>query len=113
MLDLSQKTATIKAVNDEISNLTYAPDLAGAVKKLVSENFPYGIYHLTNSGFASWYEIAKEIFTITGKQIDLQPVPSSYFPRKASRPKKSVLINTKFPALRPWQEALKEFLQRN
>ena len=40
----------------------------------------------------------------------LIPVPASKFPRPAKRPKYSILLNTKLPPLRPWPEALKEFL---
>jgi dTDP-4-dehydrorhamnose reductase len=110
MLDLSTKTDTIKAVDDEISSITYTEDLAAFVKVLLEENYPYGIYHITNSGQASWYDMAKEIFTITGKKINVIPVPSTEFPRAAKRPAKAVLLNTKLFKLRPWQQALREFL---
>ncbi|KKT26557.1 MAG: dTDP-4-dehydrorhamnose reductase [Parcubacteria group bacterium GW2011_GWA2_43_9b] len=40
----------------------------------------------------------------------LTPVSSSKFSRPAKRPKYSILLNTKLPPLRPWPEALKEFL---
>lgn len=110
MLQLSEKNATIKAVNDEVNSLTYAVDLAGTVKYLLETKQPYGIYHVTNSGQASWYDFAGEIFKITKKEVEVVPVPSSEFPRKAKRPSKSVLLNTKLPALRTWQEALREFL---
>jgi dTDP-4-dehydrorhamnose reductase len=110
MLELGQKTATIKAVSDEINSLTFAPDLAAAVQAIWEQKPAFGIYHLTNSGHASWYELAKEIFKITGKSIELLPVPASEFPRPATRPYKSVLANTKLPTLRSWQIALKEYL---
>lgn len=113
MLDLAAKTDTIKAVQDEVNSLTYAPDLARAVKVLLDYKHPYGTYHFTNSGTASWYDLAKEIFKITRKEIKLLPVSAKEFPRKASRPVKSVLINTKFIEFRPWQEALEEFLGQN
>ena len=45
--------------------------------------------------------------------IKLIPVPSSKFSRPAKRPKYSILLNTKLPPLRPWPEALKEFLVDN
>jgi dTDP-4-dehydrorhamnose reductase len=111
MLDLRRENDSIKAVSDETNSLTYAPDLALAVKNLIKNHWPFGIYHITNSGSASWYDFAKEIFTITGKKINLIPVPSSAFPRTAVRPKHAVLITTKLPALRPWQEALSVFLR--
>lgn len=110
MLDLSEKSDTIKAVEDEINSITYVEDLACAVKGLLDQKLPYGIYHITNSGCASWYDLAQEIFTIVKKKITVLPVSSTEFPRKASRPKKSVLVNTKLLPLRSWQLALSEFL---
>ncbi|MDE2311835.1 MAG: dTDP-4-dehydrorhamnose reductase [Patescibacteria group bacterium] len=113
MLELSQKTGTIKAVNDEINSLTYVSDLAKTVELLITKKYPYGIYHVVNSGEASWYDLAKEIFSATDKKINLVPVPASEFPRPARRPKRAVLLNTKLPALRSWQAALHEFLKNN
>jgi dTDP-4-dehydrorhamnose reductase len=110
MLGLAKSQKEIKAVNDEINSVTYAVDLAWAVKVLLSQKFPFGIYHFSNLGSASWYDLAKEIFRIKGLDVKVAAVLSSDFPRKAIRPKKAVLLNTKFIAFRPWQEALSEFL---
>jgi len=44
--------------------------------------------------------------------VKTMPVPAARFPRKAARPAKALLVNTKQPLLRPWQEALGEFLKR-
>jgi dTDP-4-dehydrorhamnose reductase len=110
MVELSKSKPEIKVVNDEIVSVTYAPDLARATQVLLSQQFAYGIYHFTNLGQASWYDLAKQAFTILNKSTNLIPVSASEFPRKAIRPKKAVLLNTKFIEFRPWQEALKEFL---
>jgi dTDP-4-dehydrorhamnose reductase len=110
MRDLAAKRDTIQAVSDEINSVTYAPDLAAGTKALLDRRPAPGIYHLTNSGSASWFDLAGEIFRIAGKSIQLLPVPSTHFPRKAQRPAKAILRNTKLPQLRSWQEALTEFL---
>jgi dTDP-4-dehydrorhamnose reductase len=110
MLDLAAKRDTLQVVSDEINSLTYAPDLAAGTHGLLDALPPPGIYHLTNSGGASWFDFAREIFRIAGKNTTVLPVPSSHFPRKAARPARAVLLNTKLPPLRPWQAALAEFL---
>ncbi len=111
MLAKAAENQPIKAVNDLINSLTYVVDLSLAVKLLLGQDKAYGIYHITNSGQASWYEFAKEIFALKNIQADLAPVSIVDFPRKAPVPKKAVLLNTKLPSLRPWQVALKEFLE--
>jgi dTDP-4-dehydrorhamnose reductase len=110
MRDLSAQRDTIEAVSDEINSVTYAPDLAAGTRDLLERLPAPGIYHLTNRGSASWFDLAGEIFRIAGKTINLLPVPSTRFPRKALRPPKAILHNTRLPELRPWQDALAEFL---
>lgn len=110
MLGLAEKDEAIKAVSNEVNSLTYAVDLAVQTKVLLEQELPYGIYHITNSGQASWYDFAKEIFSIKNIKVKLSSVPRSEFPRKAITPKKAVLLNTKLPPVRSWQEALTEFL---
>ena len=110
MLDLSAKRDTLQVVSDEINSLTYAPDLALATCRLLEAAPAPGVYHATNAGGASWFEFAREIFRLAGKNVAVVPVPSTSFPRKAARPPKAILLNTKLPPVRPWQEALAEFL---
>jgi dTDP-4-dehydrorhamnose reductase len=111
MLDVSAKRDTIQAVADEINSVTYAPDLAAATRGVLERRPPPGICHATNSGEASWFDMALEIFRIAGRKVTVVPVPSTHFPRKAMRPARAVLLNTKLPPLRSWQAALEEFLR--
>ena len=110
MLDLAAKRDTIEAVADEVNSVTYAPDLAAGTRDLLEAAPPAGIYHVTNRGSASWYDFAREIYRIAGKSTTVLPVPSTRFPRKAKRPARAVLLNTQLPPLRPWQDALADFL---
>jgi dTDP-4-dehydrorhamnose reductase len=110
MLDLAAKRDAIEAVADEVNSVTYAPDLAAGTRALLEAAPPAGIYHVTNRDSASWCDFAREIYRITGKSTTVLPVPSTRFPRKAKRPARAVLLNTQLPPLRPWQDALADFL---
>lgn len=112
MLDLVEKQGKkeLKLVNEEISAPTYNVDLARRVRQLLEEQYPYGIYHGANEGGCSWYEMAKEIFALRKLDVQLVPILSSEYPRPAKRPLHSVLLNTKLPPARPWQEALAEYV---
>ncbi|MBI2355839.1 MAG: dTDP-4-dehydrorhamnose reductase [Candidatus Doudnabacteria bacterium] len=113
MLTLGQKGQPIEAIEDEFASPTYTKDLAEAVAALVKIDKPFGIYHLTNAGFTSWYDWAKEIFAIKNIEVNVSAVEAQKFAgkRKAARPKYGILNNTKFIELRPWAEALKEYLE--
>ena len=97
-------------VDEEEGSPTYAPDLAKQTRYILENKLPYGIYHATNSGTATWYGMAQEIFKIEGIDIELIPVDAKEFPRKALRPKYAILMNTKLPPMRSWKLALAEYL---
>lgn len=114
MLNLAKTNSSLKVVDEEISCFTYSQDLAKATKKLWEEKFPFGIYHLTNDGAETWFSALKKLFQIAKiDNVEIVSVPASAFPRPARRPRRSVLKNTKFPPLRSWQEAAKEWLANN
>lgn len=110
MLTLSEKQNEIKVVRDEVNSITLVNDLADGVKYLLSSQKPYGIYHITNEGAASWYDIAKDLFFFMQKNVNLIPVSGSEFVRKARRPKRAVLLNTKLYKIQTWQDALRQYL---
>lgn len=113
ILNLSRERKEFNMVDgEEISFFTYTPDLAVATKRLIESDKGYGIYHITNSGAASWYEAAKYLFELKGiTDVKLNAVSSNEYPRPARRPKYSKLLDTKFERpLRNWKDALKEHL---
>ena len=118
MIRLGTERDELRVVNDQHGKPTYALDLAKATRDLIESSAKFGIYHLTNEGDITWYEYAKYIIGKYGTQKGwsrkefphIIPVTSDEFPTLAQRPHWSVLINTKFPHLRPWSEALEEHL---
>ena len=136
MLDLARKNGKVLAINSEVGSPTYVKDLVQATLVLIGfpplkvrggaggvmneeglrqgglrQSYPSGVYHLTNSGSCTWYEYAQAVVEYAGINAEVVPVGADHFPRKAKRPQRVILLNTKFLPLRSWQEALKEFLQ--
>ncbi len=119
MLDLGRKKKSIEVVDEEVSCFTYTPDLAEATRKLLgfgkgnsisSRKWAFGNYHFVNENPCTWYECAVKLFKIAGEKVEVKPVPAEQFPRLAKRPAYSRLLNTKFPKLRNWEEAVKEYI---
>jgi dTDP-4-dehydrorhamnose reductase len=75
----------IRVTADRVSVPTYAEDIAAITLKAFKAGLK-GLYHLTNTGYASRYELAK--FYIEKVELDnvVLPVPATYFKDKASRP---------------------------
>lgn len=104
------KSGTVKGVTDEIGQPTWVYDLAQTTLALIKESKPRGIYHIANEGQASRLEWAQEIYAILKMDVQTEAVSGSDFPRPAKRPSYELLINTKLPKTRLWQDALKEYL---
>lgn len=112
MLGAAKTKPELQVVDSERSCFTYTPDLALATKDLCDhpEKYAYGTYHIVNEGAVTWYQAALKLFELAKVSVKVIPVPPETFPRPAKRPKSSVLINTKHPKLRSYEEALKEWL---
>ena len=110
---LAETKDELTLVDDESSSPTYTADIAQQTKYIFEHALPYGIYHVNNSGTASWYEYGKEILNILGIQKSVRPVSSTFFPRPAKRPPFVKLLNTKLPPIRSWHEALKEYIHHS
>jgi len=104
----------IRVVNDQIGQPTSAIDLAKQLIELGLSSSPAGIYHGTNSGEGTWFELAQEIFISAGVDVNrVIPVSSSEYPRPAKRPSYSVLSHdvwakTSVKPMRDWRIALKQ-----
>jgi dTDP-4-dehydrorhamnose reductase len=111
MLRQGVERDVLKVKDDEFISPTYAADLAEAIVGVIEDRH-YGLYHLTNSGSCSWYEFAKEIFSLAGVDVEVVPVPGSEYPLPAARPANGVLSALGSPKLRHWREALEDYLRR-
>lgn len=110
MLQLSAARDALQAVDDELGNFTYTPDLAHYTKELIENNYPSGIYHGVNEHPATWFAGARVLFDISQWSGRLTAVAADVFPRAAKRPQCAALLNTRGPAMRGYEEALKEFI---
>ena len=106
--------ADVSVVTDQIGQPTFAGDLALQIVDSIQIEIPFGIYHGTNSGQASWFEFAQEIFRLVGVDVArVKPVGSDAFSRPAKRPAYSVLGHDKWVGsgvdeMRDWKIALAE-----
>lgn len=115
MLRLAGERQEIAVVADQQGSPTYTGDLAAFLEQLMQTEY-FGTYHATNAGSCSWYDFARQIFAYAGKTTRVRPIKTEEYPVKARRPRYSVLDNRMlrlrgFAPLRPWQEALAEYIQ--
>lgn len=115
MLKLSESNDAICVVEDQIGSPTSTVDLANAICSLIGTS-AYGLYHATCEGQCSWYDFAKKVFELKSIETMVKPIKSEEFIRPAKRPAWSVLENSHLKRIgknvfRPWEVALKEYLE--
>jgi dTDP-4-dehydrorhamnose reductase len=92
MIRKALSQSPVRVVADQIGQPTEALDLAQHILDVVTSKAPAGIFHGTNSGQATWYELTQEIYEALNVDKSLvTPVETSEYPTKAVRPKYSVL----------------------
>mgnify|MGYP002396485473 CR=1 FL=1 len=114
MIEKANNNEVIKVVDDITMSPTYTRDLAEMIKNIIEKELPYGIYHVVNQGYCSWFEFAKKIFECFNIDAKLFPIKIDELGRKAKRPGFSALENAKINSfglrMRNWEDALKDYL---
>ncbi len=121
VLGWARNNETLRIVDDQVSNPTWARMLAEVTAQVLARGMDYmreraGLYHLAGDGYTSRYAWAKEILSLDPKKqehkmIQLLPAKSADFPTPAQRPLFSALECGKFTAsfglcLPAWAKAL-------
>jgi dTDP-4-dehydrorhamnose reductase/4-ketoreductase len=115
MLEVQARRPTVDVVDDQRGQPTWSADVAARIADLGARP-AHGVLHATSSGEATWYELAREVFRLTGADPDrVRPTDSRAFVRPAPRPSYSVLGHERWRAaglapLRDWRTALHEAL---
>lgn len=112
---IARQQGSVGVVDDQRGSPTYAKDLAIPMTAIIEKGLT-GIFHITNSGYCSWYEFAKAIFSCQGMDVQVNPITSGQLGRRAARPAYGVLDISKIERvcgirMRHWMEALKDYLE--
>ena len=101
---------TLRVVSDQTVNPTYAKDLAAAAIELAEEGLA-GVLHAVAEGCPTWDEFARTVLFEAGVQAHVESVKTGDYPAPARRPANGCLATIRFRALRPWREAVRDWLK--
>ena len=118
MRRLGAEKESLNVVFDQVGTPTYAKDLAQAIVDILPQlkRGTKEIYHFSNEGVCSWYDFAVDVMEQSGLKCKVNPIESSQYPTKATRPFYSVLNKAKIKAKcgvenRHWRQALAECIK--
>lgn len=125
ILGLARGGGPLRVVDDQTGAPTYTADLAGKMQQIIERGKSgvavgnrTGIYHVTNQGYCSWFEFAREAIRQAGLgDTPVLPIRTDESARPARRPTSSRLANAHLESeglgmLPPWQDALARYLSR-
>lgn len=98
---------------DKRDSLSYGKDVVKKIIDLLEEKKPYGIYHIANEGFPSYYEFACKLRDLYGLNNEIKKATDSDFKSMATKPVNTRMTSIKIPLLRRWEEALEEFVNED
>lgn len=119
MLKLGAEHTELKVVADQFGTPTYAPHLAQAIVDMLPQikTGTKEIYHFTDEGTATWYDLAYYTISRAGLPCEVLPIHTAEYPTPAKRPAFSVLDKTKFKttfnkSLPHWTQGVEECLKK-
>ena len=111
----ASKNEVLQISSDEASVPTFTFDIVAITFKSLEADLQ-GLYHLTNSDYASRFELARTFLKVSKKSNVVIPVPMSSFETKADRPLFSAMSNEKLAStlnyeIPTWQESLRKYVK--
>ncbi len=115
VVEKARKGEELRIVDDQFMSPTYTGDVAETLREFLKLRSEFGVYHMVNEGYCSWYEFTRAIFEILGWDVEVEPIKSSELKRLARRPGFSALRNVKLEKIglrmRHWRGALQDYLK--
>jgi dTDP-4-dehydrorhamnose reductase len=101
---------------DRVVSPSFVADVVAASAHLLRTQPAFGVYHCVNTGYATWYEVGREIARLLGKsEASLTPTSVRDVNLRASRPQFAALSNAKLVqagfTMPPWQDAMARYLK--
>lgn len=109
----------LKVIFDQVGSPSYAGDIARYITNIIP-HIDHGmkeIYHLTNEGVCSWYDLSCYIIREFNLKCNIIPIHTAEYHQKAKRPQYSVLDKSKIKRdfdldIRHFSDGLHECINR-
>ena len=109
MIARAREQDQLRMVADQRLTPTFTADLAEAIVAAF-ERGVRGVVHITNGGACSWLEFTQAIIENAGLDVPIEAARTEVGPGHVDRPLNGVLASRVVEPLRPWREALDDYM---
>ncbi len=114
MIALAEKSEPIRVVDNVRFSPTYSPHAAATMREVL-ERETAGLFHITNAGMCTWYELAVEAIRVAGRQAHVERTQYSNDGSAVKRPLCSALAHAELKRLGvgsppTWQTGVAEYV---
>jgi dTDP-4-dehydrorhamnose reductase len=118
IINLSKEKQELAIVNDQYGSPTWTKSIASSISKTLQNPIDFGVYHLSNQGYTTWYNFAEFFLNKIDSACHLKTTTSKLMKRPAQRPQNSLLslkkiLSKKIICPQSWQEAICDYLKEN
>ncbi len=100
----------LRIAADRMDSPTYSLDAVAAVMEMIVERAPWGVYHVANEGWISYYEFVLKLKTLLGSRSQVVPCKEKDFASVYYKPLLTGLRSNKLRRLRSIDAALQDYL---
>lgn len=116
---LKEGKKELQVVADKCGSPTFTKDFANNLIDIINSK-RYGLYHMTNQGSCTRYDIAVKIVEYMGlnDEVKINPINSAQYPLPAPRANSEKMCNYRLDLLGlnhmpHWQDSLEEYIKTN
>ena len=111
MLERARNGETLRLADDVYDSPSYSIDIANEVKRVLTLGLPFGLYHVTNRGQASLYELVSHMVATAGIDATIEPASYREFTHIGLKNTNTPMTSSKLKPLRTWQRAADDFME--
>jgi dTDP-4-dehydrorhamnose reductase len=116
LLDGIRAGTAVGAFIDRTVSPSYVEDVVGATVALVDWRAPCGVYHVVNTGWTTWFDLARELARLAGRpDAAITGIPLADAGLTVPRPRFAALSNAKLARagirMPTWQDALARYVK--
>ncbi|MEN6576873.1 MAG: SDR family oxidoreductase [Phycisphaerales bacterium] len=101
----------LRIADDRMDTPTYSMDAAAAVVAMIVEKAPWGVFHVANAGWISYYDFVVKLKTLLRLENEIVRCKEREFASACYKPLRTGLTSVKRPPLRSLDAALREYVE--